>query len=176
MLVLENEHHALSRGADILAKISGYGNAFNPSADRNPGDAGKGLQAAITIALTDAFLKPEHIDYICANANGTKSLDRMETMAIKNAFGEQAFHIPVSSIKSMVGESFSASGALALSAAIGAITKGLLPPTVNYRDKDPECDLDYVPNSARSAQIKNVLVLSSDPYGNNTAMVLSKYE
>jgi 3-oxoacyl-[acyl-carrier-protein] synthase II len=176
VLVLENERHAVSRGAEILAKISGYRNSFDPSSERNSDDAGKGLCTAITLALTDAFLKPEHIDYICANANGTKSLDRRESMAIKNAFGEQAFHIPVSSIKSMVGESFSASGALALSAAAGALTRELLPPTVHFQNKDPECDLDYVANFARSAPIRNVLVLSSDPYGNNTAMVLSKYE
>ena len=138
--------------------------------------SGKGLLNAISRALENAMLSPENIDYICSNANSTKGLDRMESAVIKEAFGKEAFRIPVSSIKSMVGESFSASGALALSAAVGAVTRGMIPPTVNYREKDPECDLDCVPNSARQAPLKNVLVLSADPYGNNTAMVLSRYE
>ena len=105
-----------------------------------------------------------------------KGFDRFETRILKEVFGEAVFRIPVSSIKSMVGESFSASGALALSASAGAIVRSAIPPTVNYAVKDPACDLDYVANDARPAQIKNVLVLSSDPYGNNTAMVLSRYE
>jgi 3-oxoacyl-[acyl-carrier-protein] synthase II len=176
VLLLEDEEHALKRGATIFAKVLGYGNSFDPSAVLNFAHAGKGLQNAIAIALKNALLKPEHIDYICSNANATKGLDRMETRVIKETFGKQAFRIPVSSIKSMVGESFSASGSLALSAAAGAITRGFIPPTVNYREKDPECDLDYVPNSARQTPIKNALVLSSDPYGNNAAMVLSRYE
>ena len=171
VLVLENEDHALNRGADILAEISGYGNSFDPLADRNFNHTGKGLKTAMSIAIEDASLKPEDIDYISSSANSTKGLDRMETRVIKEVFGNQSNHIPVSSIKSMVGESFSASGALALSAAVGAIKKGIIPPTVNYQEKDPECDLDYVPNSSCQKIIKNVLVISSDPYGKNTAMV-----
>jgi len=99
----------------------------------------------------------------------------METNVIKEVFGENALNIPVSSIKSMVGESFSASGALSLAAAIGAINKGVIPPTVNYLEKDSECDLDYVPNEAREKTINNVLITSVDPYGQNTAFVLNKF-
>ncbi len=175
VLVLEDEEHALRRGANIIAKVSGYGNAFDPSADRNFNHEGKGLRNAITIALDDAPLIPEDIDYISSCANSTKGLDRMETMAIKDTFKGYAQKIPVSSIKSMVGESFSASGSLSLVAAIGAINKGFIPPTVNYKEKDPECDLDYVPNVSRQKHINTALVISSDPYGQNTAIILGKY-
>lgn len=176
VLVLENEQHALSRDAVILAKISGYGNSFDPQADKDFGHSGKGLLNAIRLALQNALLKPDDIDYISSSANSTRGLDRMETRVIKEAFGERSYDIPVSSVKSMIGESFSASGALALSAAVGVITENTIPPTVNYGEKDPECDLDYVPVSARKKPTNHVLILSCDPYGNNTAMVLSRYE
>ena len=136
--------------------------------------AGNGLKKAITLALKDAFFPPEDIDYISSTANSTKGLDMMETRVIKDVFGEHSLNIPVSSIKSMVGESFSASGALSFAAAVGAIKNGYIPPTVNYKEKDLECDLDYVPNKARQKNIKNVLVISSDPYGNNSAVIISE--
>lgn len=176
VLVLEDEEHALNRGAAILARIPGYGNAFDPSADSYFNHAGQGLRNAILLALKDASLTPDKIDYISASANSTKGLDRMETGVIKEVFGEHALNIPVSSIKSMVGESFSASGALSLSAGVGAIQKGLISPTVNYKERDPECDLDYVANSVRQKNIDNVLIISSDPFGNNSAVIISKYE
>lgn len=176
ILVLENEEHALKRGARILAKISGYGNCFDPFTDMDFNSNGKGLVNAITLALQDAVLNIEDIDYISASANSTKGLDRIETKVIKEVFGNHAYNTPVSSIKSMVGESFSASGALAIVSAIGAIQREIIPPTVNYAEKDPECDLDYVPNKARQKSINNVLVISSDPYGNNSAMVIGRYE
>lgn len=100
----------------------------------------------------------------------------METKVIKDVFGEHSRNIPVSSIKSMVGETFSASGALSVAAALCAITEGYIPPTVNYKDKDLNCDLDYVPNRPRRKNIKNALVISSDPYGNNSAVIIRKYE
>jgi 3-oxoacyl-[acyl-carrier-protein] synthase II len=174
VLVLEHEEHALNRGAAILASVLGYGNAFDPSADSYFKHAGQGLKNAIVHALQDASLNPEDIDYICACSNSTKGLDRMETNVIKEVFGKHAYTIPVSSIKSMVGESFSASGALSLSAGVGAIQKGLIPPTVNYKERDPGCDLDYVPERTRQKQIRNVLVTAADPYGQNTAIILGR--
>jgi 3-oxoacyl-(acyl-carrier-protein) synthase len=99
----------------------------------------------------------------------------METRAIKEVFGRHAFSMPVSAVKSMIGESFSASGALSLAAAAVAISRGFIPPTMNYRMQDPECDLDYVPDGARKEQIETALVTSADPYGNNTAVVIGKY-
>ena len=176
VLVLEEEDHALKRGADILAEICGYGNSFDPSADKNFGHEGKGLRRAISLALKDASLTPEDIDYVSSCANSTRGLDRMETKVIKDVFGEYAFRIPVSSIKSMIGESFSASGALSLAAGVGAINRSGIPPTVNYQEKDSDCDLDYVPNQSRQKQMNNVLVISADPYGQNSAVLLGKYE
>lgn len=176
VLIIEDKEHAIKRGADILAEIKGYGNAFNPEADRSFNHRGIGLKNAISLALQSASLKLEDIDYISSCANSTKGLDSLETKVIKDVFGEHAFKIPVSSIKSMIGESFSASGALSIAAAVGAIYKGLIPPTVNYLVKDPECDLDYVPNQAREKNIRNVLVTSVDPYGQNTAIVLSRFD
>jgi 3-oxoacyl-[acyl-carrier-protein] synthase II len=174
VFVLEDKEHALQRGAEILAEIKGFGNAFDPEADRSFNHKGNGLKNAINLALEDASLKIEDIDYISSCANSTKELDRMETRVIKEVFGGYAFNIPVSAIKSMVGESFSASGALSLAAAVGAIQKGLIPPTVNYREEDPECDLDYVPNEARQKKLNNVLVTSVDPYGQNSSIILGK--
>jgi 3-oxoacyl-[acyl-carrier-protein] synthase II len=176
VIILEDEDHAVKRGAPLLAKIAGYGNAFDSSGDRNFSNAGQGLKKAIANALRESSLTSNDIQYISASANSTRGLDRMETTVIRDIFGERAFSIPVSSIKSMVGETFSASGALALAAAVGTIQRGIIPPTVNYREKDPSCDLDYVPNEARAELVKNVLVISSDPYGNNSAIIVGKYD
>ncbi len=175
VLVLEEEEHALTRGATILAKVGGCGNAFDPSAENSFTHSGQGLKNAVVNALQDAALDAEDIDYICACSNSTRGLDRMESNVIKEIFGEYALNVPVSSIKSMVGESFSASGALSLAAAVGAIRNGFIPPTVNYQERDRKCDLDYVPNTARQKQVRNVLITSADPYGQNTAVVLQKY-
>jgi 3-oxoacyl-[acyl-carrier-protein] synthase II len=176
VLVLESEEYALTRGADTLAQVLGYANAFDPSADSSFNHPGSGLKSAITLALKDAALNLEDIDYICACSNSSKGLDRMESNVIKELFGKSALTLPVSSIKSMVGESFSASGALSLAAAIGVLQNGLLAPTVNYQVRDPECDLDYVPNTARQKQVSTVLVTAVDPYGQNSAMILGAYK
>jgi 3-oxoacyl-(acyl-carrier-protein) synthase len=125
--------------------------------------------------LQEAALNPEDIDYVSACANSSKGLDRMETIVIKDIFGKHALTMPVSSIKSMVGESFSASGSLSLAAAVGALRNGFIPSTVNYQVRDLECDLDYVPGKARQKQIQNVLVTSADPYGQNSAIIVGRY-
>lgn len=175
VLVLEDKEHARKRGANILAEIIGYGNAFDPLNDRRFNPKGTGLKNAIGIALKEASLVSRDIDYICSCSNSTKDLDRMETEVIKDIFGEYAYKIPVSSIKSMVGESFSASGSFALAAATGAIHQGFIPPTINYKEKDPECDLDYVPNEPRIKKINTILITASDYYGHNTAIVVGRY-
>lgn len=172
MLVLEDEKHAKSRGASVLGRILGYANAFDPSADKYYYHQGQGLKNAITLALKEASLKPRDIDYICASANSSKGLDRMETAVIKAVFGESAYRIPVSSIKSMIGETFSASGALSMAAATGALQKQCMPPTINYLEKDPACDLDYVPGVSRQKRLQNILVLAADPYGQNSAVIV----
>jgi len=175
VLVLEDEEHARQRGATVLATVLGYGNAFDPATDFSFSQAGQGLKNAIAQALHDAFLKPEDIDTICACANSTKGLDRMETNVIKDVFGKFAHTIPVSAIKSMVGESFSASGALSLAAALGAIQNDFIPPTVNHHENAPECDLDYVSGKARQKQIQKVLITSADPHGQNSAVIVGRY-
>ena len=175
VLVLEEENHARQRGSDIYATVAGCGNSFDTKAEMDFSHKGIGLQQAINLALKEAFLVPEQIEYIASCANSTRGLDRMETSAIKEVFGKYAYDIPVSSIKSMIGETFSASGALSLTASAGCLHRGIIPPTVNYEENDPECDLDYVPNIARERMIQNALVLASDPYGHNTAMVVKRY-
>jgi len=176
VLALEDEEHALMRDADILARVSGYGNSFDPEARMDFGHQGKGLKNAIKIALEDASLSPEDIDYVSSCANSTKGLDRMESAVLKDVLGEHAYRIPISSIKSMIGETFSASGALSCAAAACILRNGIIPPTMNYAERDPDCDLDYVPNGPREKDIHNALVVSSDPYGNNSAIILSKYK
>ncbi|HUL00043.1 MAG TPA: beta-ketoacyl-[acyl-carrier-protein] synthase family protein [Nitrospirota bacterium] len=175
LIVLENEKHAIDRGIMPIAQVQGYANAFDPSTDSSFNHAGVGLRSAIMLALKDAALNPQDIDYISACANSTKGLDRMETEVIKEVFGKHALTIPVSSIKSMVGESFSASGALSLVAAIGALQNNFIPPTVNYHMQDEVCNLDYVPNASRQQKVSNVLVTAADPYGHNSAVILSRF-
>ena len=176
ILILEDSEHAIDRGVEILAVVKGYANAFDSAAKKDFSHQGKGLRNAIALALADASLSPGDIDCLSACANSTEGLDRFETRVIKEVFGERAATLPITAIKSMIGESFSASGALSLAAAVGMLVKGVIPTTKNYEEKDPACDLDYVSQNARGKNIKNVLVLSSDPYGGNTAMVVGKYE
>ncbi|OGW35496.1 MAG: hypothetical protein A2010_10985 [Nitrospirae bacterium GWD2_57_9] len=174
VLVLEREEQAATRGTNVLAKVLGCGNCFDPFADGSFDSAGRGLATAIQNALRNASLTPEDIDYVCSAANSTRGLDRMETKVLKQVFGQHCRKMPVSSIKSMIGESYSASGAMALAAAVGALQRDLIPPTANYRDKDPDCDLDCVPGPAREAHLRHVLVVAADPYGANSAVILGR--
>ncbi len=174
VLVLENEEHALSRGAMILARILGYGNAFDHRADSTFIHRGSGLKNAIILAMQDAGLGPDDIDTVCSCSNSSQGLDRMETRVLKDALGARASAIPVSSVKSMLGETFSASGALALAAAVGELRMQTMLPTINYRVPDPDCDLDYVPNISRKENIRTVLTIAADPYGQNTAIILGR--
>jgi 3-oxoacyl-[acyl-carrier-protein] synthase II len=176
VLVLEDEAHALKRGADILAVVLGSGNAFDSGADSTFNRASMGLISAIKLALSDAGIGPDAVGYVCACANGTPGLDRMETRVLKEALGDHARKIPVSSIKSMAGETFSASGALAVSAALGAMRQGFIPPTMNCRTLDPACDLDVVTNSAREMWTDTVLITAADPCGQNSALLVGSYE
>jgi len=170
MLVLEDMQAAQNRGADILAVVLGYGSSF----DRSGGE-GEGLLRAVTAAMADAGCAIDEIDYISSCANSSRDLDRTETRVIRQVFGEESRKIPVSSIKSMVGESFSASGSLSLASAVGVIRDGIIPPTVNYQVRDPECALDYVVNEPRKKHIRKVLITASDPYGQNSSVILGRY-
>jgi 3-oxoacyl-[acyl-carrier-protein] synthase II len=175
ILILEEEEHARKRGADILGVVLGSGNSFDPEADSSFDRAGQGLKTAIMLALEDARVKPEDVGYVCACANGTPGLGRMETRVLGEVFGSRAARVPVSSIKSMIGETFSASGALAAAAAVGALRQGVLPPTMNHRTPDPGCGLDIVANTARQKTVSTVLVTAADPYGQNSALLLGGY-
>ena len=124
--------------------------------------------------MAEAKLRAEDVDYISANANSTKEADLIETEAIKDVFGSASAKIPVSSIKSQVGETFSASGAMQLAAGVGSLEKQFIPATLNYKDKDAQCDLDYVPNKSRNAKLSNILLSCFGPSGVSNCVVLSK--
>ncbi len=174
VLVLEREAYALRRGADILARVLGCGNSFDPSAEADFSHKGEGLHRAVSQALREAALGPADIDCLCCSANSTPGLDRMEAAVLRDLFGDRASGIPATAIKSMIGESFSASGALALAAAAGMVHEGVVPPVANYREQDSLCDLDVVSGPAREKKIRNVLVTSADPYGQNSAVIVGR--
>ena len=176
VLAIEEYEHAKARGANILAEILGFGYSFDPFKIHKFNPRGTGMKEAMTYALKENGLEPKDIDYICANANSTQAADKIETDAIKEVFGEYAYKIPIGAVKSMVGECYSVTAAFNVAAAVGAIHDGFLFPTVNYQEKDPDCDLDYVPNQSRKANLKHVLVNCFGPNGNNNCMVLKKYE
>lgn len=175
VVVLEEEKHAIKRNAPILGYISGYANAFDYTSEDFFKCSGKGLESAIRIALKDTGLSEKDIDCIFSSANSTKYLDALETKVIKNVFSKFAYEIPITAVKSMLGETYSAGGALAVVSAVETLNYGLIPQTVNYREKDPECELDYVTEGIRRKDLKNILILSSDFYGNNSALIVSKY-
>lgn len=173
LLLLECLEDAQARGAKIYAEIKGYGTSFNPNWCGS-GDFGGGVRA-ISMALGSAGLKPEDISLVYANANSSINGDRMETVVIKESFGDCARKIPVSAIKSMTGDCLDASGAMQCVASVMSINTGLIPPTINYKECDPECDLDYVPNEKRKAQVEHVLVESFSYTGNCSSLIVSKY-
>ena len=172
VLTLEDREFALARGAEILAEIVGYGcsaDAFRIT-DQDP--EGSGAAASMRNALDDAGLTPQDIDYISAHGTATQQNDQVETQAVKAVFGAAASRVPVSSIKSMLGHLIAAAGATELITCVLAIRDQVLPPTINYRHPDPDCDLDYVPNEPRKADV-GVCMSNSFGFGgqNNTLIV-----
>lgn len=176
VLILEELEHAKSRGAKIYAEIAGFGLTADAHHITDPAPGGSGVVSAMRIALDDAGMKPEDID--CVNAHGTSTPpnDRNETMAIKTVFGEHAYKIPVHSVKSEIGHLLGASGAIECIAAVKTITDGIVPPTINYDNPDPECDLNYVPNTALKKEIRTVISDNSGFGGHNTAIIFRKFE
>lgn len=168
-LLLEEEGHARRRGARIYCSVAGYASAADANHLTGPDRQGRGLARAITEALAEAGL--ESVDYINAHGTATPYNDLMETKAYKSVFGAQAAQIPVSSIKSMIGHSFGAAGAIEAVATIMAIERSVLPPTINFVTKDPECDLDYCPNTARVKHIRSAMTVSSGFGGQNSAII-----
>jgi minimal PKS ketosynthase (KS/KS alpha) len=172
IFVLEDLERARRRQADIYAEIVGFGsrcNAFHMTGLRPDGAE---LGQAITVALDEARMNPQDIDYINAHGSGTKQNDRHETAAFKLSLGEYAYQVPVSSIKSMIGHSLGAIGSLEIAASVLAIRNNVVPPTANLEQADPECDLDYVPKVAREWRTDSVLSVGSGFGGFQSAMVL----
>ncbi|ABS21226.1 beta-ketoacyl-ACP synthase II [Bacillus cytotoxicus] len=176
ILILEELEHALARGAHIYAEVAGYGATGDAFHITLPAPGGEGGVRAMRQALADAGLKPEDIDYINAHGTSTDANEKYETMAIKEAFGEHAYKVAISSTKSMTGHLLGAAGAVEAIFSIKSITDGVIPPTINYETPDPECDLDYVPNEARHQEVRAVLSNSLGFGGHNAALVFKAYK
>jgi 3-oxoacyl-[acyl-carrier-protein] synthase II len=175
LVVLEELGHARSRGARIHAEVTGYGATADAYRLTDGHPEGRNIIACMSRALADAGLAPADIGYINAHGTSTPFNDRVETQAIKAVFGEAAYRVPVSSTKSMTGHLVAAAGAVETVAGVLAITRALLPPTINYEFPDPECDLDYVPNRAREQRVDHVLNNSFGFGGQNVCLVLSRF-
>ncbi len=175
VLILESLSHAKARGAHIYAEIVGYGRTSDAHDMVSPPEDGEGAAKAMEFALRDAGLPLDTVNYINAHGTSTPIGDVAETNAIKMLFGEQAYKIPVSSTKSMVGHLLGAAGAVELIACLGAMEKGFLPPTINYDMPDEACNLDYVPNESRDAKIEVALSNAFGFGGHNTSIAIRKF-
>ncbi len=175
LLVLENLAHAQKRGANILAEILAYGASADAYHITQPDEDGEGAARAMQVALNKAGLKTTEVDYINAHGTATPLNDKVETMAIKTVFGNNAYHIPISSTKSMMGHLIGGAGAVEAAICIMVIQHGLIPPTINLTHPDPECDLDYVPNVARQAKVTTTLSNSFGFGGHNSVLVFRRY-
>jgi 3-oxoacyl-[acyl-carrier-protein] synthase II len=176
ILVLEELEFAKKRGAKIYAELSGYGLNADAHHITAPAPEGEGAQRCMKLALKDAGLSPSDIGYINAHGTSTKMNDANETLAIKKVFGDHARSVMVSSTKSMTGHMLGAAGGV--EAAISALTiaRGVIPPTINYTTPDPDCDLDYVPNTAREVRVKHALSSSFGFGGTNACLIMSRFE
>jgi len=175
-LALESLGHASSRGATILAEVSGYGTSDDAYHMSAPAENGAGAALCMDLALKSAGLKAVDIGYINAHGTSTPLNDKSETAAIKTVFGEHAYRLPVSSTKSMTGHLLGASGALEAAVSVQVLLDGILPPTINYEHPPPECDLDYVPNQARLANPRHVMSNSFGFGGHNATLIFSRFE
>jgi len=176
VLVLERESHARSRGAEILAELAGYGSSADAYHITAPLEDGFGGAQAIRRAMSSAGINPQDVDYINAHGTATQLNDISETRAIKTAFGDLAYNIPVSSTKSMTGHMMGATGAMEAVFCVQVVRQNVVPPTINYYVPDPECDLDYVPNQARQVPVR---IAASNAFGfggHNAVLVIRGYE
>jgi 3-oxoacyl-[acyl-carrier-protein] synthase II len=176
VLIFEELDHARKRGAHIYAEVVGFGMTADAYHLTDPDPDGKALSKAIRDALRLGEFHPEEIDYI--NPHGTSTLlnDKVETKAIKDVFGKQAYRIPISSTKSITGHLMGAAGGVEAISVLLAIEKGIIHPTLNYESPDPECDLDYVPNTARPAEVRYALTNSFGFGGTNATLLFKRYE
>jgi 3-oxoacyl-[acyl-carrier-protein] synthase II len=172
VLVLERLEDARARGATILAELAGYGTSFDAYKISDPHPTGRGAFLAMSRALDDAGIVADDLDAVNAHGTGTPKNDPAETLALKKLLGERAARVPVSATKSMIGHLISAAGAVEAIAAIGCMKKGVVHPTINLHERDPECDLDYVPNEAREHRQRHVISSSYGFGGHNASIVL----
>jgi len=176
VVVLESLEFAQARGAKIYAEVVGYGASGDAYHITAPAPEGKGAVRAIRAALKDAHLLPEQIDYVNAHGTSTELNDKFETLALKTVFGEHAYKLAISSNKSMIGHLLGASGGVEFIATVLSVQKDLAPPTINYENPDPECDLDYVPNQARKMTINAAISNSFGFGGHNAILVVKKFQ
>lgn len=175
-MMLEDLAHAQARGAKIYAEVVGYGMTGDAYHVTAPDPNGSGARRAMAMALRTAGMQPGQIDYINAHGTSTPLNDPLETMAIKAVFGDHASKVAVSSTKSMIGHTLGAAGAIEALICILAIRDGIIPPTINLENQDPECDLDYVPNVARKATVNTALTNSFGFGGHNVSLILKRFE
>ena len=173
-LVLERATSATARGARILGRVAGYASASDATHLTAPHRDGRGLSSAAAAAIRESDLDPSEIDYVSAHGTGTLYNDWMETRALKTSLGRRAGSVPVSSIKAILGHAFGAAGAMEALACFLAIRDGVVPPTGNFEERDPECDIDCVPNRERSVTVRAALSLSAGFGGQNAALVLAR--
>ena len=176
ILVLESLEFAKKRGAKIYAEVVGYGATGDAYHITAPAPEGEGGVRAMKMALNDANMQPEEIDYINAHGTSTEYNDKYETMAIKKVFGDHAYKLAISSTKSMTGHLLGAAGAVEAIFSVQTIEEGIIPPTINYKTPDPDCDLDYVPNESRKQTVNAVLSNSLGFGGHNATLIFKAYE
>jgi 3-oxoacyl-[acyl-carrier-protein] synthase II len=176
ILVLEALEVAQARGAAILAELVGYAASDDASHITLPAPGGRGAVASMRLAIADAGMKPDDVDYINAHGTSTPPNDRAETAAIKTVFGERAYELPISSTKSMTGHMLGAGGGVEAIACVRSLQEGIVPPTINYENPDPECDLDYVPNIARRVAIRSAMSNSFGFGGHNATIILRRWD
>jgi 3-oxoacyl-(acyl-carrier-protein) synthase len=176
VVVLETEEHARGRGAEILAELAGYASTADAFHITAPSENGVGGAKAIRSALKDAEMSPDEIDYVNAHGTGTILNDLAETRALKSSLGDRAYHIPTSSTKSMTGHLMGATGAVEVILCVQAIRTGAVPPTIHLAEPDPECDLDYVPNEARTHPVRAAISNAFGFGGHNAVLVVRAWE
>ena len=175
IMVLESLGHAVERGAPILAELAGFGSTSDAGHPVQPEESGASAAAAMQMALVDAEVSLDQVSYINAHGTSTPLNDALETVAIKRLFGDLAYKIPISSTKSMIGHSLGAAGSLDAAACVKTITEGMIHPTINQEELDPDCDLDYVPNHARAANVEVALSNAFGFGGQNACLVFRQY-
>ena len=175
-VLLEDLEFARARGAHILGEVVGYGSTADANHITATAEGGEGAARAMKLALQSAGLEPKDIDYINAHGTSTPLNEKYETMAIKTAFGDHAYKVPISSTKSMTGHMLGAAGAMEAIFCLKAIEQGIIPPTINQEVPDPDCDLDYVPNEARPARVRRAMSNSMGFGGHNAVLILERFE